>query len=309
MKFKIVEPTEDDLRSTSHYTPRVTSSKEAIDKMIDSIRNEMKLKEKDISVGVHHLISRNGSLQLEDGTEILYHDFVENGNIRDSSISIWSKDHKSHWEITGNTEQYQIFHTEYGDKKIKTQWGPEIDEIITYVSQQYNGTTVISIDNKSLMQLTQNEISGFETVMSSKFSDTPEMYSLFLNQGNGNIKYEGDYEWDVISRAIYDIKGLSQMQQEACIFSEKRLNELNSARKHLGIKPQRKPDEKVKADLKTKEEILGMCDPLLEQAQEVVNSNLEKIKQENSLLHRIRRNLDELGRKFSSQQMESGIKK
>lgn len=153
--------------------------------MIASIREKIDLKEQ----SVLDSILRGGGLELEDGTTIAYHDMVTNGEIHESSLSIYSKDNKSHWEINGNREQYQIFNTEYGDEKIKTQWGAEINETLSSRSQQYNGTTIISLDNKNLMKLVQNEISGFETIDTTVFSPEIKDYSLFLRKED-NVEYK-----------------------------------------------------------------------------------------------------------------------
>lgn len=263
----------------SHYNKRIEDAKSAIDSMIASIREKIDLKEQ----SVLDSILRGGSLELEDGTTVAYHDMIRDGRIQDSSLSIFSKNHKSKWEINGATEQYQIFNTEYGDKKVKTSWGAEIDETISDRSQQYNGTTVISLDNKRLIKVIQNEISGFETIGTAVFSPTLEYHSLFLKQGE-NVEYKGEYDSGTIGMATYDIKDINQMQEENCIYNEQKLNEWNQERESFGLNPpRRKSEEEVQEMLSTRAEILQMCDPLLGEAQQVVDATLEKIEREKSV--------------------------
>lgn len=264
---------------------RIEDAKSIIDNMIASIRAKIDLKEQ----SVLDSILRSGALELEDGTTIAYHDMIKNGEIHESSLSIFSKDHMSHWEINGNREQYQIFNTEYGDKKIKTEWGAEINETISSISQQYNGTTIISLDNKRLMKVVQNEISGFETIGTTVFSPNLSDHSLFLRKGE-TVEYKGEYDSFTIGRATYDIQGIEQMQRDNCIYNEQRLNENNQATEALGFKPpRRKSDEEIDQMLQAREEILKMCNPLLNEAQQVVSTTLEKIKKEKSISTKVRK--------------------
>ena len=272
--------------NTTDSSQRVENAKSIIDSMIASIREKMDLKKVPVA---DSSILRTGGLELEDGTTIAYHDMVMNGMVQDTSLSIFSEDHKSQWEINGAKEQYQIFHTIYGDKKIKTPFGVEIDETVSSRSQQYNGTTVISIDNKRQMELIHNELSGFETIGTTVFSLGPKDYSLFLEKGD-SVEYKGEYDYKTIRMATYDIKGISQMQKENLIYDEQRLNEWNTMRGLLGFPPPRmKSEEQVQEMLAIREDILRACDPLLGEAQQVVGETLEKIKKEKSISTRLRR--------------------
>lgn len=260
---------------------RIEDAKAIIDSMIASIREKIDLKEQ----SVLDSILRRGSLELEDGTTIAYHDMVRNGEIQDSSLSIFSKDNMSHWEINGNREQYQIFNTDR--------------------SQQYNGTTIISLDNKNLMQLVQNEISGFETIDSTVFSSTIKDYSLFLRKED-NVEYKGEYDSFTIQRAIYDIKGIEQMQEENCIYNEQRLVEDNQEKEALGFNPPRKKsDKEIHKMLQTREEILKMCNPLLEEAQQVVGTTLDKIEKEKSISTKPRKVFGNLVKSKSLEQLKN----
>lgn len=285
----------------THNNKRIEDAKAIIDSMIASIREKIDLKEQSVLDSV----LRSGCLELEDGTTIAYHDMVTNGEIHESSLSIYSKDNKSHWEINGNREQYQIFNTEYGDEKIKTQWGAEINETLSSRSQQYNGTTIISLDNKNLMKLVQNEISGFETIDTTVFSPEIKDYSLFLRKED-NVEYKGEYDSFTIQRATYDIKGIEQMQEENCIYNEQRLVEDNQAKEALGFNPaSKKSDEEIHKMLQTREEILKMCNPLLEEAQQVVGTTLEKIKKEKSISTKARKVFGNLVKSKSLEQLKN----
>lgn len=285
----------------TYNNKRIEDAKSTIDSMIASIREKIDLKEQ----SVLDSILRGGSLELEDGTTIAYHDMVRNGEIQDSSLSIFSKVNKSHWEINGNREQYQIFNTEYGDEKIKTQWGAEINETLSSRSQQYNGTTIISLDNKNLMKLVQNEISGFETIGTTVFSPAIKDYSLFLRKED-NVEYKGEYDSFTIQRATYDIKGIEQMQEENCIYNEQRLVEDNQAKEALGFNPPRKKsDEEIHKMLQTREEIIKMCNPLLEEAQQVVDTTLEKIEKEKSISTKDRKVFGNLVKSKSLEQLKN----
>ena len=149
---------EEDRINTKQYNKRIEHCKMAIDKMIAYIREYLDLKEQQ----VEEYTFRSGILELEDGTIISYTDFLQpNGDVQETNLNIIANNNKSQWEINGSCEQYQIFNTEYSDKKIQTSWGAEINETISSKSQQYNGTTVISIDEKSHMCVKENDISGF----------------------------------------------------------------------------------------------------------------------------------------------------
>lgn len=277
MEFKKAPLTEDDIRNTSHYNRRIENAKKIIDSMIASISNKIDLKE-DVVLGN---ILRKGAMQLQDGTTVSYNDMIKDGIITGSSLTIFTNGDKTQWEINGSRDQYQIFNTEYGDKKVKTEWGSEIPETISSRSQQYNGTTVMSIDNKRLMEVMQNDISGFETIMSTVFSDNPEKYSLFFNNGE-NVQYKGEYDYGLIKRATLDIRGLTQMEEDGCIFSEERLNTWDRVQEGFGIIPEKKSEEEIQEALQTRASILEMCNPLLEEAQQVVSATLEKIEKENA---------------------------
>ncbi len=294
---------EQDMKKTIRETnaiassQRVENAKSIIDGMIASIREKIDLKE----ASILDSILRTGGLELEDGTTIAYHDMVMNGVVQDTSLSIFSKDHKSQWEINGAKEQYQIFNMTYGDKKIKTSFGAEIKEMVSSRSQQYNGATVISIDNKRQMQVIHNELSGFETIGTTVFSLGPD-YSLFLKKGD-SVEYKGEYDFATIKMATYDIKGISQMQEENLIYDEQQLNEWNKTRESLGFRPPKmKSEEKVQEMLDAREDVLRVCDPLLGEAQQVVGETLEKIKKEKSIGTRLRRLFGQLlGSKSLSQ--------
>lgn len=80
------------------------------------------------------------------------------------------------------------------------------------------------------------------------------------------------------------------MQRDNCIYNEQRLNEDNQAKEALGFKPpRRKSDEEIDEMLQAREEILKMCNPLLNDAQQVVSTILEKIKKEKSSSTKVRK--------------------
>lgn len=278
------EITEEDRERTKRYNKRIENSKKAIDDMISSICEKINLQEEEIADDIY----RKGLLNLEDGTMITYKDVVKDGEVKETHVQIISADKKSTWEINGAREQYQIFNREYGDKKEKTSWGLEVPETISDRSQQYNGTTIISLDGKKLMEVVQNEISGFGTVTSSVFSVDPKKYSMILEKGE-TVEYKGEYDWETLKRATYDIQGIEQMQQDACIFKESRLDDLNVALESIGEEVDRKSDREIDELLKTRKEILEACDPLLEEAHQVVNNTLEQIKEERSPIARCKK--------------------
>lgn len=193
-------------------------------------------------------------------------------------------------------EQYQIFNTEYGDNKVKTEWGAEIDERLSDRSQQYNGATIISIDRENNRQVIHNDISKFENITTTNM---PENYSLFLYKGD-RVEYKGNYDYMTIKRAIYDIKDLKHMEENGCIFSEERLEGYNRTRKQLGMEPEIKSDKEVEEMLQVREEVLNMCDPLLDEAQQAVNTVLDKIKTERSVKTKVRK---VFGRLFGSKSL------
>lgn len=95
------------------------------------------------------------------------------------------------------------------------------------------------------MCVKENDISGFGTIDSTIFSPELKMYSLFLNHGD-TVEYKGEYDFDLIRRATYDIQGISQMQEDNCIYNEQRLNEYNDIRKKLAnILVTKKPEKEV----------------------------------------------------------------
>lgn len=287
------EITEEDRERTKRYNKRIENSKKAIDDMISSICEKINLQEEEIAGDIY----RKGLLNLEDGTMITYKDVVKDGEVKETHVQIISADKKSTWEINGAREQYQIFNREYGDKKEKTSWGLEVPETISDRSQQYNGTTIISLDGKKLMEVVQNEISGFGTVTSSVFSVDPKKYSMILEKGE-TVEYKGEYDWETLKRATYDIQGIEQMQQDACIFKESRLDDLNVALESLGEEVDRKSDREIEELLKTRKEILEMCDPILEEAQQVVNNTLEQIKEERSPIVRWKKVISNIANKI-----------
>ena len=271
---------EEDRINTKQYNKRIEHCKMTIDKMIADIREHLDLKEQQ----VEEYTFRSGILELEDGTIISYTDFLQpNGDVQETNLNIIANNNKSQWEINGSCEQYQIFNTEYSDKKIQTSWGAEINETVSSKSQQYNGTTVISIDEKSHMCVKENDISGFGTIDSTIFSPELKMYSLFLNHGD-TVEYKGEYDFDLIRRATYDIQGISQMQEDNCIYNEQRLNEYNDIRKKLAnLLVTKKPEKEVEHLLQVRSRILEMCNPLLDEAEQVVASTLKKIKTEKDI--------------------------
>lgn len=280
---------------------RIEDAKLSIDSMIACIREKIDLKEKSVLDSV----LRGGGLELEDGTTIAYHDMVTNGEICESSLSIYSKDDKSHWEINGSTERYQIFNTEYGDKKIKTPWGAEVNETLSSRSQQYEDTTIISIDRKNLMKLIQNEISGFETIDTTVYSPTIRDYSLFLRKED-SVEYKGEYDSFTIQSAIYDIKGIEQMQEDNCIYNEQRLIESQQAKEALGIRSHwKKSEEEIHKMLQTREEILKMCNPILGEAQQIIDMTLEKIEKDKNISTKARKVFGNLVQSKSLEQLKN----
>lgn len=284
--------------NTTDSSQRVENAKSIIDSMTASIREKMDLKEEFVA----DTILRTGGLELEDGTTIAYHEIAINGVVQETTFFIFSKDHKSRWEINVVTGEYQIVHIKNGDEKIKTPFGAEIDETISSRSQQYNGTTVISIDDKRQMRVIHNELSGFVTIGTTAFPLKPKDHSLFLKKGD-SLEYKGEYDSETIRMATYDMKGIGTIQEEDRIHDEQELNEWNKTRESLGFPPPRmKSEEEVQEMLDAREDVLRVCDPLLGEAQQVVGETLEKIKKEKSIGTRLRRLFGQLlGSKSLSQ--------
>lgn len=252
---------------SSHCNKRIEDAKATIDNMILRISEKISLERDTIGKSTF----RGGALELEDGTVVSYHDRVENGKVQDTNLSIYIKDSESTWEICGAQERYQISNTKFDVEK---------DEVVASITQQYNGMMVISIDNINFMEVTQNEIIGFETINTDDFSSSQ---SVFLRKGD-NIEYKGEYDDATIRRAIYDIQGTNQMQAQNGIYIAQQSNELNQLRELLGFKlPKVKSDEEIQELLHAREEILQRCNPLLNNAQQVVDATLEKIKEEKSI--------------------------
>ena len=262
---------------------RVTNAKNTIDKMIASIREKISLKEDTIM----DMTLRSGAIQLEDGTIVTYRDCIRNGKIQDSTASICNQDQTIHWEINGDTPRYQIFCTKYREQLDGS--GEKQQQVESSLSQQFEGTTTFSIDNDKHIQLVQNAISGFETIGTTVYSQTPQSYSLFLNKKD-RIEYKGEYDFYTIRRAIHDITGKGQMQDDNCIYSERRLKDWEQARKTIGLDTyEAKTDEEVQSLLQERTELLKQCNSLLEEAQQVVSRVVDKMKSKQSVSIKVRK--------------------
>ena len=140
-------------------------------------------------------------------------------------------------------------------KKFRLHGEMKINEVISSRSQQYNGTTVVLNRRKKSHVRKENDISGFEQLILLYFSPELKMYSLFLNHGD-TVEYKGEYDFDLIRRATYDIQGISQMQEDNCIYNEQRLNEYNDIRKKLAnILVTKKPEKEVEHLLQVRSRI------------------------------------------------------